>query len=794
LPDFTGFFHGGIFKIFRSAETLLEFDRIKKAGAAYAVSGAGKDLFLSLKPGTSFFEIKVEFELLGQLMSLLDRGEDVPIYGLTDPRHLISKLDSYGAFLEAKELIELASFLDAIRKLERFIQRHKGSSPSLYNVFQGFFPISEISEKIRKIIDEDGSVSENASQALRKISSKLASYEKKVQKELQKIIKRLGPSNALQDNYYTLRGDRYVIPVRAGARAKVSGLVHDVSKSAETFFIEPLEVVEITNQLSTLRIEKDNEILKILIETSNEITLHLEDLKHNSILAGKFDFLYARARFAFINAFSIPEIVENRELRLLKAHHPLLYLKDKKTSVPITLKLDENDRVLVISGPNAGGKTTALKTLGLLSIMAQSGLAIPAFADTRIPIFNKWFADIGDAQDITEGVSTFSAHIRNIIHILKEVDDKSLVLLDELGTATDPMEGASLAVSLLEKLAEKASITIATSHLSPMKAWAHDFPSARNASFRLDETTHQPTFKIVIDVPGASEAFLIAEREGLPKEILDRAAQLLPKGEADLTGLVQSLQIKEKEIEESRKKVKHLIKEQKSLRFKVQELQDFLKEKKRRLTDDMMAEKEEVLKNAKAFVEKQLVHIPSRHTMEKARKELTKEIQSVQKKRKKSRDQTIEPVDPDKFMVGQTVFMRSMNEFCEIRKIDKVKMTAMVVIKGMEITTPLSGLRLPEKGEIPQVRYPKVTYERKKNISYDLDLHGMRVDDMLREVEQYLNDAVLADLPYVRIMHGVGTGALRRALHDHLRNHPLVKVYRYGTPEEGAGGVTIVKF
>ena len=749
---------------------------------------------MSLAPQISLQFICGELDYLRQMLDLFDRGESPPVEGLCDPLPLLEKLESQGSFLEGGEFLSLAGYLDFVKELRRFFSHHRELAPLLWRKFQGLTPLPELADLIRSKIDEEGQVRDNASPALKKLFGEKDSSERRIQKDLNRLVRFFVQQKLLQEDFYTLRGDRYVLPVRAAARSRVQGILHDVSGTGETVFIEPLEIVELTNNLAAIRIRIRDEIMRILVELSDITRSHKDVLYTNSGLTVQFDFLHAKARFALVHYFSIPEVVEEGNVKILRGHHPLLYLKDQKTSVPLSLELKDEDKVLMITGPNAGGKTTALKTIGLLSMMVQSGLAVPAHPDSRFPIFHKWFADIGDAQDVTEGVSTFSAHIRAIAGIIRESDGRSLVLLDELGTATDPAEGGSLAVSILEKLAQCADLTIATSHLSPLKAWAHQFPGARNASFRLDEVTRDPTFQIMLDVPGASQAFLIAEREGLSPDIMERARTLLPSGEADLSQLVASLQKKEKEIEANKREITQLLGEQKKLRRQMTELQDYLKEKERRMEEDMLAAKESLLKEARLFIEKQIAHLPTRQAVVEARKEITREIQKVEKQQRKVSEKYIETTNPDQFVPGMTVYVPSLNEYGEIQDVDRVKSLATINLKGMEVTAPLSGLKIPLAADVPPQRSTRIVYQKKDNVPFDLDLHGMRVEEMLSAVEQYLNDAMLADLPYVRLLHGVGTGALRRALHDFLKYHPLVKEYRYGIPEEGGGGVTIVKF
>jgi len=778
----------------RNAETLLEFDRVLIAGAQYAFTESAKERFRTLLPLTSLAAIHAEQELLRQMLFIMGKGDGAPVEGLRDLRNHLEKLGTIGVSLSGQELLDLAIFLDSVGELKKFVSRHRESAPAIHDVFNGFTPIPELAKSIRAAIDDEGNIRPDASSELKKLYQQERAAEERILKEINRQMRFWGAQDVLQDNYYTLRGGRYVLPVRAGAKSRMRGIVHDISGSGETFFIEPLEIVELTNDLATIRLKIQVEIHRILAELTESARSHIETLRLNARLACDFDFLHARAHFADVYQFSIPEMTEGGSLNLLRAHHPLLYMKDKNSSVPLTLRLGKKDNVLVVSGPNAGGKTTALKTIGLLSMMAQAGLAIPAYPDSSLPLFCRWFADIGDAQDVTEGVSTFSAHVRNISRILREANEKSLILLDELGTATDPIEGGALAVGILEKLSRCAALIIATSHLSPLKAWAHEFAGARNASFRLDEKTHQPTFQLMMDIPGASEAFHIAHREGLPRDILKRASELLPKGEADLSHIVESLQRKEKEIGEKKREIATLVEEQKVLRNRINELQEFLKEKEKRLTEEMLEAKEKILSEAREFIEKQIANLPTRKEATTARQAITKELQTVYKEQRKIQEAKFRAIDPSEFKSGQTVYLPQLGECGEIKKIDRGKGTALITVREMEVTTPLYHLRIPEEEAPPRQKTPRISYTRKKDVHLELNLHGMRVDEMLAAVEKHLNDALLADAPYVKLVHGVGTGALRRALHEYLRNHPAVKEYHLGLPEEGGGGVTIVKF
>lgn len=767
---------------------------MKESVAGYAITETTAEKICSLNPEKEYDKVALLLERLEQMTAIMDRGAEAPVEGIRDMKPILATLELPGAFLEGIDLFHLAEFLSGVSRIKAFFQKHKDIAPGLLDIFHDFVPLPEIVKKIHSLFKEDGEIKDNATPELKRLRRMAASSEKSIQTILRNHIRKLSGSNVLQEEYYTLRGDRYVLPVRSGARNKVQGIVHDASKSGETLFIEPMGVVESANELAEIRIAIREELKRILFQTTEEVRTYIDQIRLNWTLAIEFDLLYSKSRFASRHNLSIPAIVPDGTLELMNAHHPLLYLSSRERSVPLNLRLDEGDKILVISGPNAGGKTTALKTAGLLTMMVQAGLAVPVFPDSRFPIFQGWYADIGDAQDVTEGVSTFSAHIRKIIQIINECNEHSLILLDELGTATDPMEGGALAVAILETLGPKAALTIATSHLSPVKAWAHDYSSARNASFRLDSVTHQPTYEIILDIPGASEALHIARREGLPEAVLERASEVLPKGEIDLSEILQSLKKKEKELNERKKEVSKLLREQKTLRKRIVELQDFLNEKERRLNMDMMEEKERILKNTRRYIEKKIARLPGKKAMKEARRDVTREIQIVQKKKKELVERDVKPADPDQFYEGQPVTVSSMRDTGRIISIDRSKMSARIAVGGMEINAPLASLHPSEEVSASPPPVKKIRFTKRNDLSVEKDLHGMRVDEMLSEVEQYLNDAVLADLPYVKLMHGIGTGALRRALHDYLRQHPLVNDYRFGKPEEGGGGVTIVTF
>lgn len=777
-----------------ASQKLLEFDKVKAIVAQYCISPLGQEKAHALEPLTDLAELSKAFEFVRELMALQESGDELPLEELTDLRLLWKRLGPQDAKLDAAELLAVATFLQLIARVKSFLSKRRHICPNLYIAFNALTPLNDLERLIRSKINEKAEVRDNASPLLHSLRSEIHHLETKIQHQLEQMILSLRDSYILQDDYYTLRGGRYVLPVRAGSKGKMRGIVHGASQTGETIFIEPFELVDVVNELADLRLQEQEEVRKILIALSNSLRAELGPIELNTALIAELDFINAKSRFATAHELSIPELSLAEPLALVKAHHPLLYLCARRQSVPLDLSLERENRVLVISGPNAGGKTTALKALGLQALMAQSALPVPASSDSVFPIFSNIFADIGDEQDVTQGISTFSSHVSNIARILAQVDQQSLVLLDELGTATDPTEGGALAVAVLAESSSRASLTLATSHLSVLKQWAHSFPAARNASFRLDEMTKRPSFILSMDVPGVSEALIIASRVGLPPEVIERAKAMLPAGEQQLTELIIALQEKEQEFARLVGEVDRMKEAQTTEYEHYKALREQLEQERRGMRRRLLDEKEHLLAEAKALIESKIAHLPSRESIVRAREELSGMIREVEAERR-----TLEQSAPSELLEtlceGHWVYVPDMNDHGVVKRVDQEKGIASVQLKNVEVELPLAKLRLlsdAERQQLEAIPATAIHYTPKPDLPYELDLHGMRVEEALERVDKYLDDAALSQRSFAKLLHGYGTGALRKALHEFLAAHCHVKSFRLGTVEEGGEAVTIV--
>jgi DNA mismatch repair protein MutS2 len=778
-----------------ASQKLLEFDKIKAIVAEHCVSPLGQEKAYALEPLTDLAELSKAFEFIRELMGLHESGDALPLGELKDLRVLWKRLVPEDAKLDAPELLSIAQFVQLVARIKTFLGKRRHTCPNVYIAFNALTPLDDLERLLRSKINEKAEVRDNASPLLHSLRSQIHGLEARIHNQLEKMIYALTDSYILQDEYYTIRGDRYVLPVRAGSKGKLRGIVHGASQTGETIFIEPFELVDVVNELADLRLQEQEEVRKILISLSNAVRAQLGPIELNTALMAELDFLNAKARFAAAHHLSIPGFSAGQPLRLVKAHHPLLYLHARQQSVPLDLRLERDNGVLVISGPNAGGKTTALKTLGLLALMTQSAVPVPASADSVFPIFSNIFADIGDEQDVTQGISTFSSHIRNIARILVEVNQESLVLLDELGTATDPTEGGALAVAVLEESSSRAALTLATSHLSVLKQWAHSFPPARNASFRLDEVTKRPSFILSMDVPGVSEALIIASSVGLPAEVIERAKAVLPAGEQELTELIIALQEKEQELARLVSEADRMKEAQSTEYEHYKALREQLEQERRGMRRRLLEEKEGLLAEAKALIESKIAHLPSRESIVHAREELSDMIREVEAERR-----ALEQSAPEELLEslreGLWVYVPEMNDHGVVKRVDQEKGIALVQLKNVEVELPLGKLRLlseAERQQLGAVPEAAIHYTPKSDVPYELDLHGLRVEEALERVDKYLDDAALSQRVHAKLLHGYGTGALRQALHEFLASHCHVKSFRIGTEEEGGAAVTIVE-
>ena len=784
----------------------LEYDRILDALAEQCHYHPARDRALMLSPSTDLDEVILLQTETEEAVALLTIHPGTTIGGARDLRQILQNAEK-GMVLEPTNLLEVKDTLISARNLRRFFNKETGEYPKLEGL-AGELPESlGLITLIGKVISDKGEVLDTASPKLNQIRRDLTTQHQRLRNRMNQFIKKQDVAKFLQESIITQRNGRYVVPLRAEARAQVPGIVHDQSASGATIYIEPQGMVEANNQFRKLELDERDEIRRILMELTSKVAEHGETLLGMIETLTLLDLAFARGRYAAqINGFrptihpfpkksskGHPGVV----LRLFGARHPLL---DPGEVVPIDIALDEKTYALIITGPNTGGKTVTLKTVGLLVLMAQTGLHIPASGSSEMSLFSKVFADIGDEQSIEQSLSTFSGHITNIIHILKEVNRRSLVILDELGAGTDPEEGAALARSLMSTLLERGITTLVTTHHPDLKAYAHTTPGVINASVEFDLESLRPTYHLTVGLPGRSNALAIASRLGLPEEIVDKARETIDPEDLKADDLLDDIHRQRKMAQEARKAAEGARKEANRLRVQLadrlveieEEHRDTL-EKNRRETKKAVKKIEDDLKLIKSQLKKDQDPAEKIKEVEEAAAQLDEELSQPAPRITPLRDI---PLPSGPILEGDRVHLRSLGKKGLVLSVDKDDVE--VQVGNIRVRAQMADLEhSPEEDTSPQaaeetsmVRTPKDT----PSPGLELDLRGQQVDEALQNLEFYLDKAFLAGLPWSRIIHGMGMGRLRSAVRKRLKEHPQVKSFESGKENEGGDGVTVVTF
>ncbi|MGI8905737.1 MAG: endonuclease MutS2 [Candidatus Sumerlaeaceae bacterium] len=782
-------------------ERLLEFHAIRELLGRHAVCQLGRNRIDDMRPTADREQLFPAIGLVREMMGLVAAHREPPVQGLRDVTAHLSKVARERAFLEPAELLDLKDFLEAAGAMRRFFEPQQNEQPALHALAMPLQNLPALHRSIDEKIAPNGTVRDGASDLLSRLRSDIAGAEASIQRDLTRMVREFTETGDLQDDFFTLRNDRYVLPVKTSNRGKVPGIIHDSSNTGETVFIEPFAILEQTNRLADLRLREREEVYRILLKIAGHIRDEMNALLTDLDLLCEFDFVLAKARFGVLHKCAFPTLSGmDKPLNLVNAHHALLFAQNPEASRPLNMGLDAVDRVLVITGPNAGGKTTALKTIGLTCIMVQSGVPAPLDSRSRLPVFSDVLANIGDEQSILEGQSTFSGHIKRIAQIIRASDRESLVLLDELGTATDPGEGGALAVAILETLSDRGALTIVSSHLGVLKTWAHSHDHGRNASFRLSDRDHRPTYSLTLDMIGISEALVVAEQVGLPPEVLERARALRPHGEAESTALLLSLQEKEQRLAEELEAAERLRYGLEDRQRELNNAEAQLRDEKRKFRQKMLDDRERAITEMRARVEATIAKLPGKQELLQVKRELEEEQASIRSEavreetteEKRARKNT-SPLQP-----GETVRVKALGEQGVIQSVDVGRNQARVTVGRVLATVKLSDLqRLPKPPEQEAQSEPTgghVFYRRPEMPQSTLDLHGNRVEEAIGKIDKFFDQALASGFSSAKLMHGQGSGALRKAIHEYLRNHPVVGKYRYATTDEGGGGVTVVDF
>lgn len=779
----------------------LELGAVLEMLGNEASSEDAKDAAVSLNPVNDLSQAQFLLSQTEDAFSLIARFGGPSFSGLNNVNNAVSRAAA-GGELNTAELLRIGSTLRAVRSLYEWYGHCSGVSTSLDTLFDSITVNKYLEEKIFSVIVSEEEIADRASDELFEIRRKIRAKSNSVREKLDSIIHSTHYQKFLQEPIVTQRSGRYVVPVKAEHRADVPGLVHDMSSSGATVFIEPVSVVDANNEIKILESREREEIKRILYELSLEAGNFSESIKHSYESAVQIDLIFAKARLAYKMKATMPLLNKDGKILLKKARHPLL---DAHSVVPVDISLGGEFDTLVITGPNTGGKTVSIKTIGLLSLMAMCGLLIPAADRSEIAAFDNILVDVGDEQSIQQNLSTFSAHMVNIIDIMKQAGANSLALIDELGAGTDPVEGAALAVAIIEKLRSKGAKIAATTHYAELKAYALETPGVMNGSCEFDVDTLRPTYRLLIGVPGRSNAFAISEHLGMEKSVIDEAKRLVNNETKSFEAVLQKLEETRRELEKEKEKAQRATEAADRMRRKAQSEKDRAAQLRDNELEKAKREAEKIIASAKRQSSDFLLHLEklkkeadsnnATETARKTRREIKNrlgEMEDTVNPRKLADEWDEDYKLPRPVVPGDAVVIRSIGEG-EVLEVNK---NNVLVKSGMLKTrVKMSDLRLIKKKEPPKQSKPSLLYRTSSkadsDISTEIDLRGKTVDEALHDLSLFIDKCVLLNLHEIRIIHGKGTGALRAAVQEDLRRHPNIADYRLGVYGEGENGVTI---
>ena len=777
---------------------LLELDKVLAKLEAYAAFSASKALAHGLEPTSDLTEVRQRQRATSEARHLLSLRPEVTVGGAHDVRSPAGRA-ARGAVLEPEELLDLRSTLISARTLSRMFERHREQFPGLASVVARLEVPAGLIEAISRVLDERGEVLDSASEKLAEIRYSLRGAHDRLRTKLDRLVHDPKTAPMLQDPIVTQRDGRFVVPLRAEFKGRLKAVIHDQSASGATLFVEPLAVVDLNNQVRELELAERDEIRRILTELSTEVGAGAEAIRRTVEALADLDLALAKARYAEVLVATEPELLPiepspgrnhpGSTIRLRQARHPLL---DPASAVPVELVLDPETFALVLTGPNTGGKTVALKTAGLLALMAQCGLHLPTAPDSSISIFDAIYADIGDEQSIEQSLSTFSGHIGAIIRILDSAGPRSLVLLDELGAGTDPEEGSALARAILGTLVDSRVTTLVATHYPELKTFAHATPGVRNASVEFDLASLRPTYHLSIGLPGRSNALAIASRLGLQREVVERARQMVAPDALRAEGLLD-------EIHRQREEARQARREAEAVRLQAEAQRAELRQR----LEAIEVERAEILDGARqeAAEEAQAVYVEAeelRRKLSRAGLPLT-EIQATAKEAEGLADRTAEPIHPTSpepaatIQVGGRVFLRSLGSEGILTALGETE--AEVQVGRLRVRASLGDLSPPRQAEPAYARTAPASPSlvRQASLPLEIDLRGLPVDEALDTLERHLDSAYLAGMPFVRVIHGKGTGRLRQAVRRALRENTYAAGFDAGKDGEGGEGVTVVR-
>ncbi|MGG6312486.1 endonuclease MutS2 [Paenibacillus macerans] len=778
----------------------MEYRKIIDQLAHYSQTPMGKSVAEALQPSSELEDVKRRLQATDESFKV-DRLKGAPGFGGIVDMTPAAKRARIGGTLNPHELLGVATTLEAARRIKRYLAstHEEHEVPLLFTLSDGLSEQKPLEDAIKRCIDDSSEVLDSASAELAQIRRELRGGEVRIREKLDAMIRSSSVSKMLQDQLITIRGDRFVIPVKAEYRSHFGGIVHDQSGSGATLFIEPESIVAMNNKLRETRLREEREIEVILQKLTSLVGEQAELLLYDGDVLGQLDFIFAKARLARELKGTLPRMNDRGFLKLKKGRHPLI---SPDQVVPIDVELGNQYTTIIVTGPNTGGKTVTLKTIGLLSLMAMSGLFVPAEDGSQLCVFDAIYADIGDEQSIEQSLSTFSSHMTNIISILSRMTPKSLVLLDELGAGTDPAEGSALAVAILEHIHAMGSRMVATTHFSELKAYAYERKGVINASMEFDVNTLSPTYRLLVGVPGRSNAFAIAERLGLPEQILEYARGEVTEEDMRVENMIASLEQNRLGAEQERETAEKLRRELEALRGRHEAELEKLEQQRDKRLEKAEAEASAIIAKARQEAEKIIEDLRrlaqeegaavKEHKLIAARKQLD---DALPQGRKKSGAVRKAAKPPRQIESGDEVMVYSLNQKGHVVELSGSK-EAIVQLGIMKMKVSLDDMELiaatPASKPVQRTA-TNVKRTRDDNVRSELDLRGANLEEALIEVDRFIDEAYLGNLGQIYIIHGKGTGILRTGISDYLRKHKHIKSYRLGNYGEGGTGVTVAE-
>ena len=782
----------------------LEYEKIIEHLVGFAGSVPGKELCQKLLPSADIEEIRTMQQETSLALSMIFQKGSVSFSGITDIRGSLKRLE-VGSILNPKEILQICRLLEVCNRVKAYSRKaNTEEEPNALDImFDDLQPLTPVASEIRRCILSEDEISDDASSTLKSIRRSMGQINDKVHVQLASMVNG-SLRTYLQDAVVTMRNGRYCLPVKSEYRGQIPGMIHDQSSTGSTIFVEPMAVMQLNNQLRELEIQEEKEIEVILANLSSLAAEYSEILDTDLMLLTKLDFIFARAQLSKSYNGSEPIFNENGIINIKKGRHPLL---DKKSVVPIDIRIGKDFELLIITGPNTGGKTVSLKTVGLFTLMGQAGLHIPAFDKSELAVFTEVFADIGDEQSIEQSLSTFSAHMTNIVSILEKADEHSLVLFDELCSGTDPTEGAALAISILSSLHRRGIRVLATTHYSELKVFALTTAGVENGCCEFNVETLRPTYRLLIGVPGKSNAFAISSKLGLSDDIIEEAKTHLSDQDEDFESLISDLETGRKDLERQQEEAQRYKEEVEVLKKRLEQKQESMDASRERILREANEKAHAILREAKEYADTTIKNfnkfgkegIDSR-AMEQERSRLREKMNSVEKDMTlKTKSRSSKALRPQDIHLGDSVRVLSMNLKGTVSSLPNTKGDLVVQMGILRSQVNINDIELiqdattstPNKG---RTGTGQIRMSKSSSVGMEINLLGKTVDEALAELDKYLDDAYLSHMPSVRVVHGKGTGALRKAIHNYLRKQKHVASYRLGEFGEGDAGVTVVTF